>query len=120
MPRKKHKCIEEGCDELTHGERCVNHAYSLKKKFNTKREMQRNHSLMKKYNLTLDDFNALWIVFHGKCGICGIEMKLPENRQGQQLDVVAVDHNHKTGKVRGLLCNSCNKGLGFSKILHNY
>lgn len=54
----------------------------------------------------------MWDVYKGRCGICGILMKVPENRQGQSLQVVAVDHDHDTGIVRGLLCNACNKGLG--------
>jgi hypothetical protein len=65
--------------------------------------------------MTLEEFDAYWIVFRGKCGICGNDLKLPEKRRGQSLEVVAVDHNHSTGKVRGLLCNRCNKGLGFFK-----
>lgn len=70
---------------------------------------------MKKYGISLDDFNFLWVIFKGKCGICDIDLKATENRKGQSLDVVAVDHDHKTGKIRGLLCNGCNKGLGLFK-----
>lgn len=40
---------------------------------------------------------------NGRCAICGIEDKL------------VVDHNHQTGELRGLLCQHCNKLLGFSK-----
>lgn len=120
MPRKRSKCIEENCDKITYGIHCKEHSYKLRKKFNSTREMQRNHSLMKKYGLSLEEFDALWIVFKGRCGICDIQMKLPENRQGQSLDVVAVDHDHKTGNIRGLLCNACNKGLGlFRDSIYN-
>lgn len=73
--------------------------------------------------MSLEEFELWWQAFRGMCGICKKQMKLPEKRQGQSLDVVAVDHDHKTGKVRGLLCNACNKGLGLFKddveILNN-
>lgn len=39
------------------------------------------------------------------CAICG---KPTENNR-----LLAVDHDHRTGAIRGLLCDSCNKGLGF-------
>ena len=115
MTKKKKKCIEPDCDKITHGIRCKEHSHVIRRKFNSTREMQRNHSLVKKYGITLEEFWIIWTAYRGQCGICGILMKLPENRQGQSLDVVAVDHDHTTGKVRGLLCNACNKGLGLFK-----
>ena len=42
----------------------------------------------------------------GVCYICG-------NPPGKKK--LAVDHNHVTGKIRGLLCNNCNRGLGLFK-----
>ena len=58
------------------------------------------------------DFEALWIAQLGKCGICGNQLRPPLPQRGQPLDVVAIDHDHKTGNVRGLLCNACNKAIG--------
>lgn len=73
---------------------------------------KRNWRLKKNYNMTPDDFDGFWMAQRGKCYICRKLMKIPESRRGQSLDVVAVDHDHKTGQIRALLCNACNKGLG--------
>ena len=42
-----------------------------------------------------------------KCAICGCKLDLKKNTH--------VDHNHDNGKVRGILCHSCNMGIGFFK-----
>lgn len=55
------------------------------------------------YGLTKEDYTSLLESQENKCAICG---------QDAQTRMV-VDHCHATGKVRGLLCNSCNCGLGF-------
>ena len=43
---------------------------------------------------------------NGKCAICNFEFSLGRNNQAN------IDHNHKTGKIRGLLCKDCNITLG--------
>jgi hypothetical protein len=51
------------------------------------------------------DFDRWYQVQYGKCAICGKDESSFKRK-------LAVDHNHKTGIVRGLLCFKCNKGLG--------
>lgn len=47
-----------------------------------------------------------WYKQNGRCEICGCyEIELNKS--------LCVDHNHKTKKLRGLLCDKCNRGLGF-------
>ena len=58
----------------------------------------------RKWGISQEEFDALCAKQNGKCTLCG---ELPG-----KLGLV-VDHDHKTGKARGLLCNRCNSGLGF-------
>jgi hypothetical protein len=56
----------------------------------------------------MERYDALFEQQLGKCKICGTHQEnLPE--------ILHVDHCHVTGKVRGLLCRSCNSGIGFLK-----
>lgn len=68
---------------------------------------KRNQDLMEKYNMTIEDYNSLLESQNGKCAICG-----KDNCGRSDHKYLYVDHNHQTGKVRGLLCASCNAGLG--------
>lgn len=63
--------------------------------------------LKHRYNLSLADWNELLNKQHGACGIC---KEIPSNPED-----LKVDHDHETGKIRGLLCNGCNIGLGSFK-----
>ncbi len=65
----------------------------------------RKKLLMKSYGLTPEQVEIMDKTQKNKCGICKKEMGNGKSRH--------VDHNHKTNKVRGLLCNKCNLGLGF-------
>jgi hypothetical protein len=63
----------------------------------------RGYLLKQKYKLTSEEKQEMIELQKGCCEICG-------TYQGEKL---AVDHCHRTGKVRALLCNHCNSGLGF-------
>lgn len=69
------------------------------------RASARRSTLKCKYGLTEEAWRALLSRQENKCGCCGESFK-PGPRQ------VAIDHCHKTGVVRGLLCMKCNTGLG--------
>lgn len=62
----------------------------------------KDYMLRYTYGITLEQYNSL----PQECGICG-----RNDHDGRGLKL-SVDHCHTTGKVRGLLCNSCNRGLG--------
>ena len=71
---------------------------TTKGKINTKR-----NNLKFKYNLTIKEHKQIYINQNGCCGLCG--KSIPYNK-------IHTDHNHKTGKVRKLLCNKCNWYVG--------
>ena len=64
----------------------------------------KEYRLVHKYNITLDEYNNLLIKQNNSCAICGRADPTGYNWH--------VDHDHTTGKVRGLLCSKCNQGLG--------
>jgi len=66
----------------------------------------RNTMLKRNYGITLQQWEALYEAQGGKCAIC----QRAEN--AERYANLAVDHCHDTGKVRGLLCNNCNRALG--------
>ena len=64
---------------------------------------QRSRTLYKKYRLTLVEVTQIELRQDGKCAICHEEFNEKPFH---------VDHCHESGKVRGLLCHTCNVGLG--------
>jgi len=70
--------------------------------------------LKKKYGITLEDYNKMLESQNNVCMICGKNETHKHNISSKYVDL-AVDHDHSTGKVRGLLCTYCNVGLGAFK-----
>ena len=71
----------------------------------------RNSDLKKAYGITLDEYEQMLTDQNGKCAICGGD-EPAVNPTTQKPRNLAVDHCHKTGKVRGLLCTKCNSIIG--------
>lgn len=61
--------------------------------------------LLNKYNLTVEDYNLLLEKQNNLCAICG-------GISNGRWNCLFVDHCHKTGRVRGLLCFKCNTAIG--------
>ncbi len=79
----------------------------------TNPDVQRKAQYKRKFDITIDDYDKMFNKQEGKCPIC-------EKPQSELKKLLHVDHDHKTGKIRGLLCGDCNLALGMfkdSKIL---
>lgn len=67
--------------------------------------LTRKSQLKVKYGMTVDAYNELFSKQGGVCAICGLKSTRP----------LCVDHCHASGKIRGLLCDKCNRGIGCFK-----
>lgn len=69
---------------------------------------QRNAHLKHAYGITLETYQLILLTQGGRCAICGIP------KPGGK-GTFHVDHDHKTNKIRGLLCHYCNAMLAYSR-----
>lgn len=67
------------------------------------------------FGITLDQYEKLLRRQKGVCAICGCEAVGSPRRGGEKRRGGSVDHDHKTGQVRGILCGLCNLMLGHAK-----
>lgn len=66
----------------------------------------KNADLKKAYGIAVDEYERMAARQNGRCAIC---KELPSRK------ALAVDHCHKSGMLRGLLCDTCNRALGLLK-----
>lgn len=72
------------------------------KYYKSNKDQIKDRHLRELYKIGLEAYNALFESQNGRCAIC-------ERTSNRCLDV---DHDHTTGKIRGLLCSPCNRALG--------
>ena len=99
--RKKHSNNRKAGDKIYRETHKEERAKYVKANFHN----IRNNYLVKTYGITLEDYNKTFNEQEGKCAIC-------HRHQSTLKKPLCVDHNHKTGKIRALLCNKHNLMLG--------
>lgn len=82
------------------GPRCATHHRAA---VSARKEAARGRHLETTYNITAEQYEAIKTAQGGVCAIC--------QRANGRTKALAVDHNHETGEVRGVLCGPCNRGV---------
>ena len=72
---------------------------------------RKDRKLKYMYGMSYTEYSAMLKAQNNVCAICKGKETVTNNKSGK-LQKLCVDHDHITGKVRALLCTSCNKGLG--------
>lgn len=94
---------------------CANNRSKLRTKeeraeyYSKRKTIVRNSILKSKFGINKEQYREILVRQRNKCAICG-KVNQENSIDGKSF---AVDHDHKTGKIRGLLCTRCNPGLGF-------
>jgi hypothetical protein len=93
------KYLHSRCKECDHAR---NRVYHNKNREKITKQMLVSHR-RRLYGITEEEYNNMILSQNNLCAICN----RPSNK------TLHVDHNHTTGKIRGLLCSNCNTGIGF-------
>lgn len=116
-------------DFVAAGVKGWNNAFECFKEYFTQHDMMRDglqslcricQNTNRKRNRGIADHDAktMFEQQHGKCAICAIELFLPYRESGDPQGA-RVDHCHKSGKARGLLCHTCNILVGMYEVIRD-
>lgn len=99
---------------LTKDGQCIECRKILRAKYNDKnRARAKKWELKKNFNITVEEYEILIIKQNNLCALCFQPEKVKTIKG--KFKKLAVDHCHKTNKIRGLLCYTCNIGIGLLK-----
>lgn len=92
-------CSVDGCEDHVYAKGICHQHYIRQRK------------MVSDYGITAETYQAMMEVQGGKCAICQSQTSRTDWRSGK-VHALSVDHDHVTGKIRALLCDNCNRGLG--------
>ena len=94
-------------------ERSRNAYHDFKKNYPEEHKKRIHKYLLKtRYGITREEYDQFLEEQDNVCAICGCK---ETSKFKSRIRELSVDHNHKTGKIRGLLCHNCNNILGRAK-----
>lgn len=95
--------------------KCKNCAHSETKAWREKQSPERlkHLYLTNTYGLSYKDFTDMLELQEYRCRVCSRTLEVSIEARQLKASSAVVDHDHITGKVRGILCNECNRGLGY-------
>jgi len=104
--KSKNEFYEDGRTYSGYSPYCksCNNIDCKKRRSEKTKETHRGIHLKASYGLSIQDYQTMLKDQNNACALCG---------RSEEYKALSVDHDHKTGKVRGLLCNKCNTALGF-------
>lgn len=107
---KRGTCCRDCLRDLNKHQRVQRKRNGKELAYYLKRKKSLRAFTLRKFHMSSQDYDRMLRAQGGVCAICGH----PETARGCRgtLKDLAVDHCHKTGRVRGLLCANCNQGLG--------
>lgn len=104
--KPRHLC--KTCKQTESKEWYVNNKERKKELSKSYKPIKTAKHLKKLYGITPEQYEQMRQLQENSCAICGTHQDtLPR--------ALCVDHDHDTGKIRGLLCDTCNRGLGLLK-----
>jgi Recombination endonuclease VII len=78
------------------------------------KERRKRHDAKRQYGISLHEYRTLRALA-SHCPICGVEFCADDAPGRNRGDSKVLDHNHTTGVIRGIICNTCNRCLGYMK-----
>lgn len=81
-------------------------------KYKQNPQKERSRKLKQWYGVTQEQYDSLHLKQNGRCAVCN---KTETHKVWGKTSQLSLDHDHLTGRVRGLLCHSCNSCIGYGK-----
>lgn len=106
----------------THQNQVIKDRQKFKETLKLHPEICKKYNLKQRYGITIREIQNLFTTQSGRCAICYCLLDNISLDKEHRSKNIRIDHDHSTGKVRGLLCKSCNALLGMCNddinILH--